>query len=202
MMEIYNGIAEDWLKNGISVLTLSEEIVLFSGQHSTKVMDFDHTLHTRLGRPGIWTSESVSYAVNYCYFGPFDPSLIQGRKLFELRLSRPIDAVHFPSEYHPGHALKRTVNGERSDRFVSQHWGQIVEQLSRMDERFAGVMGHVRSKSRECSLLIDVWISDPHLLEEVSAVNLAIPIEDFRMRFGKSDEEILRNLNWDPRPSF
>ena len=189
--DLYLEITQSWIAAGISCSLIPAGKKLFSGQSNQDHEAFDYSHNARQYGFGMWLTEGLSYAKDYCY-GDKSKQPSKGRILFEVEANRDIQVIEFPPNYHPAIEIRRMVDGFTPDVFVSKHWDTLLEVLVEADRGYSGVKGHIR-KQVGCSLsqlgvahngLVEVWINDLGVLNQISATKVPKSRDEFLEQYG------------------
>lgn len=199
--DLYQKIIQSWIAAGISRSVIPAGKKLFSGQSNQEYDVFDHSHNAKQYGFGMWLTEGLSYAKDYCYFN--SNLSTKGRILFEVESYRDIAVIEFQPNYHPASEINKIVDGLSPDAFVSKHWDSLLNALvEEVDSAYRGVKGHIR-KQNGCSLsslgvahdgLIEVWVNDPSVFKQISATNVPKSKDEFWAKYGTCSEMLPRRF--------
>ena len=189
-IEMHKRVATYLWENAVSVVSLANGKLLYRGHWSEEESDIDFDFFSTRANTGIWLSESIGTAKEYCYLTGGVGA--RRRTLFELRLINSIRVIQFPSDHHLGTQLQKegVVPAHQGEFFPHLNWNAIVDQLCRLDEAFTGVIGY-GSIQRNHTRLSELWVSDPRLFKEISRVSVPHSKREFLRIYGDTDEKIL-----------
>jgi hypothetical protein len=191
-------LTDHWLQVGVEIDESAKHKYLFSGQKHPTAPNFDLMDVVKLTGTGIWLSESLWYAKEYCDTADFLDPGPKGKLIFCATIVSDLPMIKFPADMYPAEYLhtKKGFN-QQADVFVSRYWDSIVENLSQKDEAFKNAIGHFRFDNSHKKLgdyknhseLKEVWVANPLYLTKVEKRKALRTKKLFTQLYGSTETE-------------